>query len=109
VAQLRTAGGSTIVGVQLTGSTNRLRVRNAVSATTVTAATTVAAGAWHHLVVHLTIAGASGHTDVSLDGASIAALSRTWNTGSNPIGRLTIGNSTKKTVDIAYDDVLAHT
>jgi Concanavalin A-like lectin/glucanases superfamily/Fibronectin type III domain len=108
--QLRRSSGAAILTVSLNGSTNRLRERNAVSGTTVTSTATVAANTWHHLVVHLTIAGASGHTDVSLDGAAVATLSRTWNTGANPIGRLTMGDSTSNgTADVAYDDVLAHT
>ena len=110
LAQFRRTTGAVLLTVSLSGSTNRVRVRNVVAKTTVTSTTTAAPGVWHHLVVHLTIAGASGHTDVTLDGAPIGTLSRTWNTGANPIGRVTIGDSTSnRTSDVAYDNVVVHT
>ena len=92
---LRSASNGILLKVSLAGASNLLRVRNAVSATTLTAASpSVTTGTWHHLGVHLVIAGASGHTDVTLDGSAVSDLTRTWNTGSTPIARLQIGDST---------------
>ena len=107
--QFRKASGGVLLTVSLTGSTNKLRLVDQVTKTTITSTTAVTTGIWHHLLVHLVIAGTSGHTNASLDGTSVTPLDHTWNTGTTPIGRITIGDPAKHTFDITYDNVNAHT
>jgi hypothetical protein len=107
--QLRQSGGTPILTVSLSGATNRLRIHDNVSGATATSKTTVSEGAWHHLLVHLVI-GAAGTTNVSLDGTDITTLDQTWNTGTNPIGRIAFGDPAKgRTFDVVFDNVDAHT
>jgi hypothetical protein len=66
-------------------------------------------GTWHTVEVHATI-GASGRTEVWLDGTKLAGLSRTLDLGTGPIGRVQIGNNqTGRTYDMVLDDVVVDT
>ncbi len=103
--RLQTAGGTVLATVSI-NKTNRLLVRNNVSGTSVTSTTTLSLGQWHELVLHLSITGASSTSSLSLDGATIATLSRTWNLGTVPAGRLQLGDSSKsRTSTVYFDDV----
>ena len=70
-----------------------LAYRNDVTGTTRTSSTTVTNGVWHELQVHVTIAGASSLVETWYDGAVIGALTRTDSLGTNPIGRLQLGDN----------------
>jgi chitodextrinase len=110
LAKLKSSGGATVLDMLLTGSTNKLRIRNGVASTTLTAAQTASSGAWHLLTAHVTVAGTSGHTDVSLDGSPVATFTQTWNTGTSPITQLILGDTTAgRTSDVVFDNVVAHT
>src|SRR5205085_12010120 len=75
-----------------------------------TTATSVATGVWHEVQVHLLV-GASGRSDVWLDGAAVAELSAPGSFGSTPAARLVIGDdaTTGHVYDVAFDDVLVDT
>lgn len=90
-------------------TTGKLSLRNDVSATTVTSATSVESG-WHALEFHVLITGASSTTEVWLDGARVNDLSITTNLGTNLIGRLQIGEvMTGRIYDVIFDDVIFDT
>jgi chitodextrinase len=89
-------------------STGRLMLRNDVGATNVSSSTVVSTGSWHQVEVRLAISGASSTVQVLLDGSQVTALSTTLNLGTNPIGRLNLGdNNTGRTFQVVYDDVVA--
>ena len=107
--QFRQGAGTPILTVSLTGTKNRLKLTDAVSATSATASTvSVTTGAWHHLTVQLVI-GATGQTTVSLDGTDVPALDQTWNTGTTAVGRISFGDANKgRTFNIAFDNINVH-
>jgi chitodextrinase len=110
LAKLKNSSGATVADLLLTGSTNKLRLRNGVAATTLTASQTAPAGSWHLISVHVTIGGTSGHTDVTYDGNPVSTFTQTWNTGTSPITQLWLGDtSSGRTSDVVFDNVVAHT
>jgi Disaggregatase related repeat len=87
-------------------TTGKLSLRNDVSATTLTSATSVGNG-WHALEFHVVINGASSTTEVWLDGIKVNDLSVTMNLGTNSIGRLQIGEvKTGRIYNVIFDDVI---
>jgi Fibronectin type III domain len=75
-----------------------------------TSSTTITAGTWHEVQIRARINGASGESETWFDGVRISTLSKTENFGTNPIGRIQLGeNSTARNFDIAFDDVTADT
>ena len=90
-------------------TTGKLSLRNDVSATTLTSATSVGSG-WHALEFHVLINGASSTTEVWLDGTRIDDLSITTNLGTTSIGRLQIGEvMSGRTYNVIFDDVIFDT
>jgi hypothetical protein len=107
--KVRTPTGTSILGVYRSSSGN-LGYRNDVAGVSTPSSTPVAAGAWHDLQVRVLINGTQGLTETWLDGIRIAALSKTENFGTTPIGRIQIGeNSTGRTFDVAIDEVVVNT
>jgi hypothetical protein len=54
--------------------------------------------------------GSNALTEVWLDGTALTALSQTQALGSDPIGRVQIGNNqTSRTYDMLFDDVVVDT
>jgi parallel beta-helix repeat protein len=105
--KLRTATGTALLGV-FRNSSGNLGYRNEVAAVSTNSTTPISTGVWHEVQVRIRINGASGEVETWLDGARIAALSKTENFGTTPIGRLQVGeNVSGKTYDVAFDDVLA--
>ncbi len=92
-------------------TTNRLTIRNDAGspAGSVTGTTVATPGNWHTVQLHVNITGASSLTEVWLDGNPQPDLTRTWDLGVNPIGRIELGDpgsaTTTKTFDVSYDDV----
>jgi chitodextrinase len=86
---------------------SKLGLRNDVTGAATTSSTTAAAGQWHTVQVHLVVNGLASQTEVWLDGTLVADLSQSGvNVGTNPIGRLEIGDpSLGRTFDIAFDEV----
>jgi hypothetical protein len=102
----RTGTSASIVNVYV-DTNGRLSLRNNVGGVTTYSTTTVAAGAWHRVVLHAIVNGTSSSLDVSLDGSPVPGLSLTGqNLGTTPIAKLQLGEtSTGRTYDIVLDDV----
>lgn len=101
----RTSTGTKLITLALTSS-DRLRITNNVTGTSVTAPVTATQGSWHDVIVHVVV-GTSGRTDVTFDGSAIAKLTQTWNIGTTQVTRLQLGDSTSgRTSDTAFDDVV---
>jgi hypothetical protein len=107
--RFRTSSNGAIGGVFLS-STNRLSFRNDVAATSNTSGPTVTLGVWHQLQTHLSINGTSSQIEIWYDGELIPALSVTGNLGTNPIGRVHLGDtSTTNVYNIALDEMGVNT
>ena len=105
ILKLRTSSGGSLLGILVTSS-GRLSYRNDVAKRTVNSTTSMSSGAWHELVVHLTITGTSSLVAVWLDGSPVAGLTGTDNFGTSPIGRIQIGeNQTARPIDASFDDI----
>jgi hypothetical protein len=105
LTRFRPATGST--AKILLNTSGKLAYRNDVAGVTRTSSLVVTNGVWHELAVDITVAGASGHVRVSLDGSPVAKLDNTENLGSNPIRRFEVGNAQSgQTYTIVYDDVV---
>jgi fibronectin type 3 domain-containing protein len=105
LGKIRTSSGASILGLYRSSS-GVLSLRNDAGAVTHTSSTSVSLGQWHTLELHAVIAGASGRTEVWLDGQLVGALSRTQNLGTAPIARVQIGDNTGgRAYDVAIDDV----
>ena len=95
VALYRSAGGA-------------LCLRNEIAGTSACSASP-STGSWHTVQIHVRT-GANGLTEVWLDGTALTALSQTQALGSDPIGRVQIGNNqTARTYDVLFDDVVVDT
>jgi hypothetical protein len=107
--KLRSSVDTSIWSVSI-NNLGQLSYRNDVRGTSINSAQSVVQGAWQSLEVHLKVAGVSSQTEVWLNGALVSALSRTDDFGSNPIGRVQLGENTGGlTYDIAFDDVIVST
>jgi fibronectin type 3 domain-containing protein len=109
VLRLRTATGSNLMSIFYDNNRN-LGLRNDVRNTTTASTSSLAVGTWYEVKVHLVINGTSGSTEVWLNGTKIAALSKTDNFGTTPIGQILAGESTTgHQYDYALDEVWADT
>jgi parallel beta-helix repeat protein len=107
--KLRTATGTALFGLFRNASGN-LGYRNEVAAVSINSTTPISTGVWHEVQVRVRINGTSGEAETWFDGVRIASLSTVENFGTTPIGRLQVGeNSSAKTYDVAFDDVVAGT
>jgi hypothetical protein len=107
--RFRTAADGSI-GYLFVTAAGALGLRNDVGAVTLTSSTTFSFGSWHTLEVHFTINGASGGTEVWLDGSPVASLGGTQNLGTTNIGKVQIGEDiTGRTYDVIFDDVVFNT
>lgn len=104
--KLRTASGGTLAVVYLT-PTGRLALRNATTATATASTVSVSKNTWHQLRLVLTVSGGSSGSQVWLDDAPIAALSRSASYGTTPIGQILIGDTNARTHDVVFDDVVS--
>src|SRR5215213_8183604 len=107
--KFRTEAGASILGV-FVSNTGLLGSRNDVTAVSTFSTTPVTKGTWHELQVRVLINGAAGQAEFWLDGNRVNALSKTEAFGTNPIGRLQLGEKDAGVnFDIAYDDVTVDT
>lgn len=104
LGKFRTATGSSLLGFYV-NSANRLGIRNDFAGLSTTSTTTVSLATWHELQVRIQVNGAAGQADVWYDGGPVAALSRTFDLGAAPVGRIQLGNNVGGTYDIALDNV----
>jgi hypothetical protein len=100
--RLRTAGNGAIVKAFLT-TAGRLSIRSDFAATQKVSSVSMPAG-WHMVELCGQVA-TSGTWDLTLDGSPVITA---WsaNTGTVGVGRIQIGNSSKKTTTINWDDVV---
>lgn len=107
VMRLRTSSNQNLV-VLLVLKNGKIRIRNAVTGTNNTLATTVHAG-WNDLQLHANVAGGSSRIELWLDGAKVAELGPV-SLGTTPIQRVEIGHrGAGKTYEAFYDDVEVNT
>ena len=67
-------------------------------------------GVWHDLQVRVGINGSAGEAEFWLDGNRVNVLSKTEAFGTNPVGRIQLGeNATGTNFDVVYDDVTVDT
>ena len=97
--------GGTVIATLYVDKADNLQLRNLVAGTTFTSSTVASIGAWHDVVLKVTVAGASGTSEVWLDGVKVPQLSVTTNFGTAQIGSVQLGDSSARTYDIVYDDV----
>jgi acid phosphatase type 7 len=107
--KFRTGTGSSILGV-FVSNTGVLGSRNDVVAVSTFSTTPVSKGAWHELQVRVLINGSAGQAEFWLDGNRVDTLSQTEAFGTNPIGRIQLGeNASGANFDVAYDNVTLDT
>ncbi len=107
--RFRTSADASIGFLYVT-TAGKLGLKSDSVATGTLSTTSVSFGAWHSLEMHFTINGASGSTEVWLDGAPVATLSMTVNIGTTAIGKAQIGEvNASGTWDVVYDDVAFNT
>src|SRR6185312_11099191 len=82
-----------------------LGVRNEVGGVDWVSKTVLTKGVQHTLDLKLTAAGKSGKVVLSLDGAPITALTKTGNLGTAAVDGVQIGDTTKRSYRISWDDV----
>jgi hypothetical protein len=82
-----------------------LGVRNEVAGVDWTSTILLTKGTAHTLDLKLTAAGKSGKVILSLDGTPITALTRTANFGTAAVDGVQIGDTTKHTYTVSWDDV----
>jgi len=104
LVKFRSSGG--VIATLSVDRTDQLLLRIASTSTTFTSSTVASIGTWHDIVLKMTIAGASGTSEVWLDGVKVPELSLTTNFGTAQIASVQLGDSSSRTYDITYDDVM---
>ncbi len=105
--KFRTATDGPILSVSV-NNLGQLAYRNDVAGTSVNSTVSVAKGTWQTLQVHVQIAGTSSQVQVWYNGSPVSALTCTDSLGTNPVGRIQLGENTSGlTYDVAFDDVAA--
>jgi acid phosphatase type 7 len=103
--KLRTSTGTALLTL-FASPTGVLGYQNNITTVSTYSKTTVTAGAWHSVEVHVVINDTTSQTETWLDGQSVPDLSKTESLGTTPIGRIQLGeNITGRTYDVAFDDV----
>jgi chitodextrinase len=108
--RLMTASGAAIVSLKL-DKTLHLTIKNQLSGSQVTSATTLASGAWHVLQLHARVSGSlSSLVEVWLDGAQVTDLTSSASLGTVAFGGLLLGNlGTTGGFTVGFDEVVADT
>jgi hypothetical protein len=107
VMKFRSAADGAILSVSI-NNLGKLSYRNDVSGGSVNSNVAVSPGSWQTLQVHLHIADTASQIEVWYNDAPVSALTRADAFGTNPIGRIQLGeNTTGLTYDIAFDDAVA--
>lgn len=106
VLRFQPAGGASNVLTVFVSQAGNLSIRNDVAGQTTSSGTVVTPGVWHQLSVRVVIAGGAGSVEVTLDGSVVAALTKTVDLGSTPVGRVMVGdNSVGRTFTTRFDAV----
>ena len=105
--RFQTGAGANILTLFVSTSGN-LMLRNELAGANVYSSTVIPPGSWHQVQVRLTISGPSSTVQVLLDGSPVNSLTQTLDLGTNPIGRLILGdNNAGRTFQAAFDEVVA--
>ncbi len=105
---VRTASSGAIAKLFVDAS-NRLSLRNEVTAVNITGPT-LTLNAWHSVELHVLINGTSSTTEVWLDGNLVNAFENlSANLGTVNVGMVQLGESSARTYDVVFDDVVAQT
>src|SRR5436853_5306783 len=91
---LQTASGTKLITVLLNRA-GKLAVQNHAIGKTTTSRLVPTGSTWHHLILHVVVAGASSRIDVSLDDPATPQIQRTDSLGTTPVGRLELGETAK--------------
>jgi len=103
--KLRTAAGSPLARLWLTAS-GQLATRNDMTGVSTESLTQITPESWYAARFRVLVGGADSRIDVWLDGAQVDALSKPESLGTNPIGRIQLGDEASgKAYDVIYDDV----
>jgi fibronectin type 3 domain-containing protein len=104
--KVRTRTGASLVRLYI-GTTGKLALRNDLTDVATTSSTAISAGRWYALRLHVSVNGTTSKVEVWLDGTKITAFSETQSLGTNPVGRVQLGDDQAgKTYDLLFDDVL---
>ena len=107
--KFRTATGLSILGVFVSNN-GYLGSRNDMAVASTFSTTPVSKGDWHELQVRVLINGSAGLAEFWLDGNRVDALSKPEPFGTNPVGRIQLGeNASGLSFDVAFDDVTVDT
>ena len=105
--KFRTATDASILSLGI-NNLGQLSYHNDVNGNSVNSTTVVSKGSWQTLQVHVTIANTASQIAVWYNDTLVGDMTRTDAFGTNPIGRLQLGENTPGlTYDIAFDDVTA--
>ena len=103
---LRTTSRS-LIDVHLTRR-GKLAIRNHVTGSTTTSTTAVSKGVWHRLELRASIDGSRSTTQVSLNGVTVPALSRTTLLGTAAVTHIELADPAKgRRFSVAFDEVSA--
>jgi fibronectin type 3 domain-containing protein len=109
VLSLRTAANASLFGLRY-DSNRRLASINFVTGVSTSSPNVLAVGTWYELKFRLTVDGPASQVEVWLNGAKIAALSKTDSFGTTPIGQVLVGEPVAgHNYSYAIDDVLVDT
>ena len=107
--RFKTSSDTKVLSLMVKAS-GALQIKNHTTGVTVASGTVLTSGGWHEVQLHGLVNGASGRTDVWLDGAPVADLGGTQNLGTSAFGRVEIGSNQSSTgFDTVFDDVIVDT
>jgi hypothetical protein len=107
--KFRTAPDISILSVSIS-DIGTLGYRNDVTGISYNSTVIVGQGSWQTLQVHVHIADTASQVEVWYNDTLIGALTQTDSLGTNPIGRLQLGENTAGlTYDMVFDDLIAST
>jgi hypothetical protein len=99
------AADDTSLAYLFVNTAGNLGLRNDVAGITLTSGAQVGNG-WHALELHTVVNGAASQTEVWLDGVAVNELTTATDLGSQPVGRLQIGEvNTGRAYNVVFDDV----
>jgi hypothetical protein len=105
----RGPGGGNIFTV-FVHSRGFLAVRNDRTGATIQSPAPVDDGAWYVVRTHVVVDGSSSLVEVWLDGVLVSSVSGRQDLGTDPVGRVILGeNGTGRTYDVVWDDAVVTT
>ncbi len=108
--RVRTSAGGAILSLFRRGGNSKLQIYNEVTGVTTSSATTLSAGAWHLVELHVKV-GSSGLVELWVDANRVADLSMTANLGTTNVGRVYLGDPATgptRTFQMAVDEAVVN-